>query len=110
MRIASKSLMSIKLFLASFFLCPFGRPCLFVGEFDLGAVVDRAHGRVLVVGSELHALEVVERLVGRERQLAVLVDAILALLDLLARRLPRGRAERAGREVDAELLCGAEQL
>src|SRR3954447_4905345 len=109
MRIASKSLMSIKLFLASFFLCPFGRPCLFVGEFDLGAVVDRAHGRVLVVGSEVHALEaaerpsggVVERLVGRERRLPVLVDAILALLALLARRLPRGRAQRAGREVDA---------
>src|SRR5204862_5689890 len=60
---------------------------------------------------DLDVVEVTERLVRRQGQLlACLVDALLALLDLLGGRLPRGRAERARREVDAELLGGAEQL
>src|SRR5919204_1690842 len=60
---------------------------------------------------DLDVVEVAERLVGWERELlARLVDALLALLDLLGGRLPRGGAERARREVDAELLRSAEQL
>ena len=45
---------------------------------------------------------------GRARRR--LVDALLALLGLLGRRLAADRAERAGREVDAELLGGAQEL
>src|SRR5919197_5816152 len=61
--------------------------------------------------ADLDVAQVAERLVRRERQLlARLVDALLALLGLLGGGLPRGGAERARREVDAELLGGPQQL
>src|SRR6266566_6641721 len=50
--------------------------------------------------------EIAERLVGRHLQLAVLVNALLPLLDLLGRRRPRRRAQGARSQVDAELLRG----
>ena len=56
------------------------------------------------------AIEILEGLLDRQRQLAVGVDDLLALLDLLACRRARRRPQRAGREVDAELFRGAEQL
>jgi hypothetical protein len=59
---------------------------------------------------QLDVCQVVERLVLGQRQLALLVDPLLAFFRLLGGGLPRGRAERAGRQVDAELLRGAEQL
>src|SRR5438309_9096678 len=75
-------------------------------------VLERADRRVLFLGAarqRLELVEVLERLVGREQQLAALVDPLLALLELLPGRLARGCAQRAGREVDPELLRGAEQ-
>src|SRR5439155_510338 len=45
-----------------------------------------------------------------EGELAVFVHALLPLLRLLGGRLPRSRTERAGRQVDAELLRRAKQL
>src|SRR5207247_308241 len=105
MRIASNSLMSIKALLTSFLDLDVCQICL-AERPDLGLYfLFRCGGRC-----DLDVIEVAERLVGRERELAVLVDALLALLELLGGRLPRGRAERARREVDAELLRGAEQL
>src|SRR5436190_18073612 len=59
---------------------------------------------------DLDVGEVVERFILRQRQLAVLVDPLLALLDLLGGRLARRGAQRAGREIDPELLRRAEQL
>src|SRR5205085_5397736 len=73
---------------------------------DFGFGFDRR----LFLFRALDVVEVAERLVGGKRQLAVLVDALLALLRLLRRRLAADRAERAGREVDAELLGGAQEL
>src|SRR5436309_14532833 len=97
MRIASKSLMSIKLLL---YVCGFGqRSCLFFGLLGRG----RLRG-------DLDVGQVVERLVGRHGELAVLVDALLAFLDLLGGGLARRGAQRSRREVDPELLGGAEQL
>src|SRR5205823_8102771 len=81
--------------------------------FDLGvAVFGGAHGLHVFVwlSAELDAVEVRQGLVARKRELAVLVDAVLPLVDLLRRRLPGSGAERARREVDAELLRSAEQL
>src|SRR5205085_1792261 len=64
----------------------------------------------LLAGRDLDVVEILERLVGREGELAVPVDPLLALLDLLrVRRAGRG-AQRSGREVDAELLGCAEEL
>src|SRR6185503_18506495 len=83
MRIASKSLMSIK-FSASpsvLGLCQLG-----LAELNLFACS---------VAGDLHVLEVAERLVRRQRQLAGLVGALLALLELLSGRLARRGAERA---------------
>ena len=60
--------------------------------------------------SRLERVVRAQLLVGRERQLAVGVDAVLALLELLDLRLPRRGADAIGREVDAQLLRGAEQL
>src|SRR4051794_10570475 len=112
MRIASNSLISIKLLIASF--CNY----VVVGSsvFDLDvSVVRSAHGLCFLVAVaaaavELDRVEICERLVGGKRQLAVGVDAILPLVHLLRRGLAGSRAERAGREVDAELFRSAEQL
>src|SRR4051794_23163072 len=68
-----------------------------------GVLVARQPRHVLLIRLGLH-------LVGRERELAVRVDAVLALLDLLGAGLARRRAQRAGREIDAQLLRGAQQL
>src|SRR5215208_5393575 len=79
-------------------------------------VANRANLRLrlllgLLAGSEDDVGEVVEVLVGRERELALAVDdALSALLGLLGRGLAGCRAKRAGREIDPELLRGAEQL
>src|SRR4051794_40907238 len=105
MRIASKSLMSIKWCspLSSYVV----RWSSGYSFFDVDvAVFQGSDRRVLLVdgASELDTLEVVEHLVGGKRQLTVLVDTVLALLELLRRGLARGGAQRAGREVDAELL------
>ena len=51
-----------------------------------------------------------ELLVGGRRQLALDVDRLGALLELLGVRVARRGAQAVGREVDAELLRGAEQL
>src|SRR3954454_21882605 len=125
-RIASKSLMSIKfsrllsvlVLQSSRLSCarePGGRPGsragsllveVEVGQAGLGQRADLLLRflRGALARADVDLVEVAQRLVGGERQLAVLVDALLALLDLLGRRLPRGRAERSGREVDPELL------
>src|SRR5712691_5118784 len=83
-----------------------------VGQIDLGERADLLLGLLLGLfpRRELDVRQVAEGLVGRQRELAVLVDALLAFLDLLRRRLARGRPQRAGREVDAELLRGPQQL
>src|SRR4051812_15152174 len=111
MRIASKSLMSITVVLRLFLLQSSWRSVFEVDGLD---VLERADGSVFVLEDEAavepERVDVLEGLVGRKRQVAVGVDAVLALLDLLARGLAGGRAERAGREVDPELLRGAEQL
>src|SRR4051812_26093229 len=83
-RIASKSLMSIK----------FSPQSLLVFELEVDevCVAQRSDlgvgllGRFLLLG-HLDVVEVTERFVGRQRDLAVLVDALLALLLLLDRRL-----------------------
>src|SRR5689334_14015492 len=109
MRIASKSLISITCVSRLLSLVVAGS----VFEVDRLGVVERADRRVLVLrrgGVDLEGVEVLERLVRGERELAVGVDAVLALLELLPGGLARRRAERAGREVDPELLRGAEQL
>src|SRR5215210_188317 len=97
---ASNSLMSIKalpLLLEFHFFCERSR--LFFG---------------LLLGcfrrSEVRVGDVHERLVRRKREFAVLVDALLTLLDLLGRRLARSCAQRSRREIDPELLRGAKQL
>src|SRR5439155_24916444 len=65
----------------------------------------------VLCGAHLDVGEVAQLLVGRQRQLlARLVHALLAFLGLLGGRLPSRRPQRARREVDAELLGGAEQL
>src|SRR5918999_1409794 len=51
-----------------------------------------------------------ELLVGGEHELAFVLGVRAALLDLLGRRLARRGADRARREVDAELLGRAEEL
>ena len=43
---------------------------------------------------ELDAVEILQGLVGRQRELAVLVDAVLALLGFLGRGLACGGPER----------------
>src|SRR5215471_9893614 len=100
-RIASKSLMSIN-----------SVPSLFdfrVGQLDFAERADLFLDLFLrlVGGGHLHVLEVAERLVRGQLQLAGLVHALLALLRFLPGRLARGGAQRAGRQVDAELLGGA---
>src|SRR5919202_5800146 len=95
MRIASKSLMSIKVFL-SLSSCPSLVLDLHVCQICLGErphlLLDLLLG--LGVRRQLDVVEVAERLVGRQGQLAVLVDPLLALLDLLGRALARSGAER----------------
>src|SRR5918996_1834573 len=105
-RIASKSLISIKFSAAPLFTLDF-EICHFACE--------RAHLGVRLLlrrlsGRQLDVREVVERLVGGERELPGLVDALLPLLQLLRGRLARGRAEGPGRQVDAELLCRPQEL
>src|ERR671925_1053806 len=64
-----------------------------------------------LLGRDLDVREVAQSLVGRQGQLLPgLVDTLLALLRLFRGRLPRGCAERARREVDTELLGGPQQL
>src|ERR671926_1224557 len=100
-RIASKSLMSIK----------FSPQSLLVFELEVDEV-GVAHGADLLVRlfggllffGDLDVVEIPERLVCRQRKLPVLIHAFLPFLDLLGRGLASDRAERAGREVDAELL------
>src|SRR5919199_3294244 len=95
MRIASKSLMSIKALPYSLVDLDVCQICL-AERADLG--FDLFLG--LLRARDLDVVEIPERLVGRKRELAVLVDPLLALLDLLGGGLPRGRAERARREGD----------
>src|SRR6478736_2518265 len=96
-RIASNSLMSINSAPQSLPLDPLvldlnvGEVCL-AHRPDLG--LNLFSGRLARL--QLDVREVVERLVLGKRELAVLVDALLALLGLLGRRLPRGCAQRAG--------------
>src|SRR4051812_20069297 len=90
---------------------------LLVFEFQIheAGVAERSNlGLDLLLGllalRYLDVVEVAERLVGRQGQLAVLVDALLALLQLLGGRLAADGPQRAGREVDAELLGRAQEL
>src|SRR3954469_25675878 len=106
-RIASKSLMSIK----------FSPQSLLVFELEVNevCVAERTDFGIGLLGGflslrHLDVVEVDERLVGRQRDLAVLVDALLALFRLLRRRLAADRAQGAGREIDAELLGRAQEL
>src|SRR5439155_1290791 len=57
-----------------------------------------------VVVGDLNVAQIAERLVVRQGHLAVLVDPLLAFLGLFGCRRAGRRAQRAGREVDAELL------
>src|SRR5207244_7020781 len=92
--------------LASLFLCLY--VCQLVGQrarLGLGLFLCVLGRRDLDVG------EVAQGLVRRQRELlARLVDSLLALLGLFSRRRPCGRAQRARREIDAELLGGPQQL
>src|SRR6185437_13953906 len=90
-RIASKSLMSIKA-LSSLFpsVVPGRQPSLFdfyVRELDLAHRPQLGLGLFLgLLGRrQLDVVEVAQRLVGRQGQLSRLVDALLALLGLLGR-------------------------
>src|SRR5262245_28223965 len=116
-RIASKSLISIKSFPSLANAVYRGRVRRSVVELEVDEVgLTERPGLLLdllfdlLVRRQLDVVEVAECLVGRKRQLAVLVDPLLALLELLGGRLARGGAERAGREVDAELLRGPQEL
>ena len=60
--------------------------------------------------ARLDVLEVAERLVGGSASSPSSSTRSWPSSTSSAGRLPRGRAQRAGREVDAELLRGAEQL
>src|SRR6188472_4595162 len=101
-RIASKSLMSIK--------CLPRPSSVFDFQIDEVRLAERADlGFGLLLGfflvRDLDVLEVAERLVGRQRQLcAGLVGALLSLFLLLGGRLAADGPERARREVDAQLL------
>src|SRR3954465_10395238 len=55
-------------------------------------------------------LDSVERLVRGDRDAGTLVHRSGAFLDLLGRELAGGGADGCGRQVDPELLRGAEQL
>src|SRR5215217_4832612 len=100
MRIASKSLISIK-FSAS--------PSLFcVSQLDFAELLDLLFRSS--VARDLDVLEIAKCLVGRQRQLTRLVGPLLAFLDLLPRRLARRGAKRAWRQVDAELLGRPQEL
>src|SRR5262249_16926890 len=93
MRIASKSLMSITWLSTPLSIVRSENSFLYL---DVGEIrVDRLGLRVA-----FHLVEVAQRLVGRDGQLAGLVDPLLALLDLLGRRLTADRPQRAGRQVD----------
>src|SRR5205823_956915 len=63
-----------------------------------------------VVVGDLNVAQIAERLVVRQGHLAVLVDPLLAFLGLFGCRRAGRRAQRAGREVDAELLRSSQQL
>src|ERR671934_1394720 len=100
-RMASKSLMSIKALL---------RPSLLV-YFTIGQVFGqrpRLGIRLFLRVDrrpDLDVCQVAELLIGRQRQLlARLVEPLLALLGLLCGRLARRRPQRPRRQVDAELL------
>src|SRR3954451_12447212 len=110
-RIASKSLISIKSLPR-----PLSQHCS-VFDFQIGYGLtewsDLSVGFLLgfLLVGDLDVLEISERLVGRQRQLgAGLVGPLLALFLFLCGRLATDGAERAGREVDPELLRRAEQL
>src|SRR5205085_7003644 len=120
-RIASKSLMSIKwFFLPQRFervrhpvreglgrrprVCARSLSFLYVSWFCERTCLFLSFFRCDRFGLDLDVGEIAERLVGRHLQVAVLVDALLALLDLLGRRGTRRRAQRARCQVDAELL------
>src|SRR3954447_18839130 len=106
-RIASKSLMSIK----------FSPQSLLVFELEVNEVCV-THGADLRVRflyglcafGDLDVVEIAEGLIGRQCEFTVLVDALLALLGLFRGGLATDRAERAGRQVDAELFGRAEKL
>src|SRR3954465_10597288 len=105
-RIASNSLMSIKSLLA-----------LLVFEFQIheAGVAERSNlGLALLLGllalRYLDVVEVAERLVGRQGQNAGLVGAPPAPPPLPGGRLAADGPQRAGREVDAELLGRAQEL
>src|SRR2546423_3929532 len=134
-RIASKSLMSIKLRYSLSLLpktefqpaqtprpsaAPLHAPIqialdrsLVLFQFNVCEICRRrrfSFGRRPFSFRDVHLVEIAERLVVRERHLTVLVHSFLSLFGLFGRRLPCCRAERAGREVDAELLGCAEEL
>src|SRR5690349_5061094 len=73
-------------------------------------VLDVARARIRGQAWRVVLVGLREHLVGRQRELAVGVEAVDALLDLLGAGLARGGAQGPGREVDAELLRGAQQL
>src|SRR5438067_1703659 len=89
-RIASKSLMSIKSLLSPYLVFEFKVNEVCVAErpdFGLGLFLR------LFFFRHLDVVEIAERLVGRQGELAVYVDALLALFGLLCRRLAADRAE-----------------
>src|SRR3954468_14192664 len=94
-RIASNSLMSINSYRSSLVL-----------DVHIGQLVGERAGLgfclflCVLRRSDLHVREIAQLLIGRQGQLTGLVGALLALLGLLGRRLPRGCAQRARREVD----------
>src|SRR2546428_204923 len=105
-RIASKSLMSIKFLLSpSVFEFKVNKVCV-AHRADFGVGFLLGHRRL----GDLDVLEITERLVGRHCELAVDVDPLLSFLGLLGRGLAADSAQRAGREVDAELLGGPQKL
>src|SRR5919197_4448705 len=106
-RIASKSLMSIKKLSPSPSLVYFHIRQVFGQRPRLGV------GLLLRTGlrANLDILEVAQLLVGREGQLlARLVDPLLAFLSLLGGRLPGRRPQRARRKIDPELLGRPQEL
>src|SRR5437667_8136946 len=103
MRIASKSLMSIK----CFFPLSLGSSGCSVFEFHVCEIDGRRLfllGVLLLLLGHLDLVEITERLVVRKCHLTVLVDALLSFFGLFGCRLPCRRAHRAGRQVDAGLL------
>src|SRR3954470_5514738 len=94
MRIASKSLMSIKFFASPFLVLEFQ-----IHEAGVAQRADCLLGflcRRVAARLELDIVEIAERFVCRQGQLAVLIDALLPLLHFLRRRRTADGAQRAG--------------